>query len=157
MLSSYDHHYYELTPDAIFCSKETELHILFNNACVQMTLFLPINSGTDPLLRGVMAPPPDVLTAEGYDMTFGTSVLGWPIYIVSHRGGIDILNCRTLLLHGVTHPCLTRSFHPRTQVPSCQPFLTNGNPRSLTLWFWARFLNLQGLTDEEKDVGYWVI
>jgi len=40
-----------------FHSKESELHILFNNA-------------------GVMAPPLDALTAEGYDMTFGTNVLG---------------------------------------------------------------------------------
>jgi len=42
---------------AEFHGKETELHILFNNA-------------------GVLAPPPDALTAEGYDMTFGTNVLG---------------------------------------------------------------------------------
>jgi len=42
---------------AKFNSKETELHILFNNA-------------------GMLAPPPDALTAEGYDMTFGTGVLG---------------------------------------------------------------------------------
>jgi len=104
-----------------------------------------------------MFPPPDALTAEGYDMTFGTNVLGRLIYFVLHRGGIDILNRRTLLLYGVTHPYVTRSFHPRTQVPSRQPLLTNGSPRGLSLWFWARFLNIQGLTDEEKDVGCWVI
>ena len=30
--------------------------------------------------RGVMCPPPDALTAEGYDMTFGTNVIGQLIY-----------------------------------------------------------------------------
>jgi len=40
-----------------FLSKESQLHVLFNNA-------------------GVMACPTDLLTAEGYDMQFGTNVLG---------------------------------------------------------------------------------
>ena len=40
-----------------FLSKERELHILFNNG-------------------GVMATPIEQLTAEGYDLQFGTNVLG---------------------------------------------------------------------------------
>jgi len=40
-----------------FISKETELHVLFNNA-------------------GVMVPPIEQLTAQGYDLQFGTNVLG---------------------------------------------------------------------------------
>ncbi|OBZ71391.1 ATP phosphoribosyltransferase [Grifola frondosa] len=40
-----------------FLSKEKELHVLFNNA-------------------GVMSPPMDTLTADGYDLQFGTNVLG---------------------------------------------------------------------------------
>ncbi|CAE6523748.1 unnamed protein product [Rhizoctonia solani] len=40
-----------------FKSKEQELHVLFNNA-------------------GVMAPPVDQRTADGYDLQFGTNVLG---------------------------------------------------------------------------------
>ncbi|RXW24438.1 hypothetical protein EST38_g1428 [Candolleomyces aberdarensis] len=40
-----------------YLSKETELHVLFNNA-------------------GVMAPPMDDLTADGYDLQFGTNTLG---------------------------------------------------------------------------------
>ncbi|OBZ71127.1 hypothetical protein A0H81_08821 [Grifola frondosa] len=40
-----------------FLSKEKELHVLFNNA-------------------GVMSPPMDMLTADGYDLQFGTNVLG---------------------------------------------------------------------------------
>jgi len=40
-----------------FLSKETELHILFNNA-------------------GVMAPPVEQLTSDGYDLQFGTNVIG---------------------------------------------------------------------------------
>ncbi|KZP27446.1 NAD(P)-binding protein [Athelia psychrophila] len=42
---------------AEFNSKEPELHILFNNG-------------------GVMAPPVEELTADGYDLQFGTNVLG---------------------------------------------------------------------------------
>ncbi|KAI0088800.1 NAD(P)-binding protein [Irpex rosettiformis] len=40
-----------------FLSKETELHILFNNA-------------------GVMTPPVKQITSNGYDMQFGTNVIG---------------------------------------------------------------------------------
>ncbi|KAF5326839.1 hypothetical protein D9619_004230 [Psilocybe cf. subviscida] len=40
-----------------FASKEKALHVLFNNA-------------------GVMTPPIDMLTAQGYDLQFGTNVLG---------------------------------------------------------------------------------
>ncbi|KAF8956995.1 hypothetical protein BDZ97DRAFT_138376 [Flammula alnicola] len=40
-----------------FQSKEKELHVLFNNA-------------------GVMRPPVDQLTAQGYDLQFGTNVVG---------------------------------------------------------------------------------
>ncbi|KAH9945575.1 NAD-P-binding protein [Amylocystis lapponica] len=40
-----------------FLRQETELHILFNNA-------------------GVMNPPLDMLTSQGYDLQFGTNVLG---------------------------------------------------------------------------------
>jgi retinol dehydrogenase-12 len=40
-----------------FTSKEKALHVLFNNA-------------------GVMRPPIDMLTAQGYDLQFGTNVLG---------------------------------------------------------------------------------
>ncbi|PPQ63836.1 hypothetical protein CVT24_009786 [Panaeolus cyanescens] len=40
-----------------FASQEKELHVLFNNA-------------------GVMVPPIDMVTAQGYDLQFGTNVLG---------------------------------------------------------------------------------
>ncbi|CAA7262940.1 unnamed protein product [Cyclocybe aegerita] len=46
-----------------FLSKEKELHILFNNA-----LSLPSN--------GVMRCPVDMITTQGYDLQFGTNVLG---------------------------------------------------------------------------------
>ena len=48
-----------------------------------MDLFLLVTSGTHTSLRGVLSPPRDALTVEGYDMTFGTNVLGWLIPIVS--------------------------------------------------------------------------
>ncbi|KAF7375389.1 NAD(P)-binding protein [Mycena sanguinolenta] len=40
-----------------FTQKETQLHVLFNNA-------------------GLMGPPIEQLTSQGYDLTFGTNVLG---------------------------------------------------------------------------------
>ncbi|KAJ7041040.1 hypothetical protein C8F04DRAFT_1305865 [Mycena alexandri] len=40
-----------------FLSKETKLHILYNNA-------------------GIMVPPVELATLDGYDLTFGTNVLG---------------------------------------------------------------------------------
>ncbi|KIJ65114.1 hypothetical protein HYDPIDRAFT_131388 [Hydnomerulius pinastri MD-312] len=40
-----------------FLSKETQLHVLFNNA-------------------GVMVPPVELVTTDGYDLQFGTNVLG---------------------------------------------------------------------------------
>ncbi|KAI0050566.1 NAD-P-binding protein [Auriscalpium vulgare] len=45
-----------------YCSKETELHVLLNNG-------------------GVMTPPLDLITAQGYDGQFGTNVLGHFFFI----------------------------------------------------------------------------
>ncbi|KAH7913059.1 hypothetical protein BJ138DRAFT_1146934 [Hygrophoropsis aurantiaca] len=63
---------------AEFLSKETRLHVLFNNA-------------------GVMAPPVDLITTDGYDLQFGTNVLGHfyftqlllPTLIASARDSLD--------------------------------------------------------------------
>lgn len=49
---------------------------------MRILLFALITSETHPLLRGVLSPPLDALTAEGYDMTFGTNVLGLSIHFV---------------------------------------------------------------------------
>ena len=90
-----------------------------------------------------MSPPPDALTAEGYDMTFGTNVIGWLIWAVSrHSRDIDGLDFRTLLLHRIGHPRFIQGFHPRTQVPSRYSLLANGNHGGLSLRFRAGFLNL---------------
>ena len=124
-----------------------------------MHLFTLTSSGVHPSLRGVLAPPPDALTAEGYDMTFGTNVLGESVYAASRtqQRYPDVLNDRTLLLYGTTYPSVGQSFHPRTQVQSRQPLFTDGNSRCLTLWFWAGFLDLQGVANEEKDVRLYVV
>ncbi|KAJ7176761.1 NAD(P)-binding protein [Mycena filopes] len=45
------------TATETFLSEETELHILYNNA-------------------GIMVPPVELATVDGYDLTFGTNVLG---------------------------------------------------------------------------------
>ncbi|KAJ6598270.1 NAD(P)-binding protein [Mycena vulgaris] len=45
----------------VFLRQETKLHILYNNG-------------------GIMVPPVDLVTSDGYDLTFGTNVLG-PFYM----------------------------------------------------------------------------
>ena len=48
-----------------FGRKESQLHVLFNSA-------------------GVMFPPVELVTVDGYDLQFGTNVLGMPnIFIIS--------------------------------------------------------------------------
>lgn len=47
-----------------------------------MTPFTSITSRAYLLFRGMLAPP-DALTVDGYDMTFGTSVLGQFVYVVA--------------------------------------------------------------------------
>lgn len=48
----------------VYVRKEQELHVLFNNA-------------------GVMNPPIDTKTANGYDLQFGTNVLGHYLFTIS--------------------------------------------------------------------------
>ena len=50
--------------------------------------------------------PKDALTADGYDMTFGTNVVGWLTYDPSQpkQGYTDTPMYRTVLLHGIAHP-----------------------------------------------------
>ena len=65
-----------------FLSKEPELHVLFCNACASRPDLLSANrfktySGLGFHVRsGVMWPAVDLLTADGYDLQFGTNVLG---------------------------------------------------------------------------------
>ncbi|KAG8898569.1 hypothetical protein FRB99_007346 [Tulasnella sp. 403] len=60
-----------------FQRKEKELHILFNSAYVHHITCKPIDlMESDLLFSGVMIPPIDQLTADGYDLQFGTNVLG---------------------------------------------------------------------------------
>lgn len=58
----------------MLCSKEAELHVLFNNAQVYFTMWhkklLTLVSS------GVMVSPVEMKTANGYDLQFGTNVLG---------------------------------------------------------------------------------
>jgi NAD(P)-dependent dehydrogenase (short-subunit alcohol dehydrogenase family) len=63
---------------AELASRETALHLLFNNAYVVLSN-VAVNT---PLTRlridsGVLAPPMDALTEEGYDLQWGTNVLGY--------------------------------------------------------------------------------
>ncbi|ELU40588.1 short chain dehydrogenase domain-containing protein [Rhizoctonia solani AG-1 IA] len=59
----------EDAPNACTHSKEQELHVLFNNAA-------------DDLNSGVMAPPVEQRTSDGYDLQFGTNVLGHYFFTV---------------------------------------------------------------------------
>jgi retinol dehydrogenase 12 len=56
-----------------FIGKETELHTLYNNgyACV-----LPPRTRLTSVFSGVMYTPIDQVTQQGFDMQFGTNVLG---------------------------------------------------------------------------------
>ena len=67
------------------------------------------------------------------------------------------MNHRTLLFHGITYPSVAQSFHPRTQVSGYQPYLANGTPGCLSLWFWARLFDLQGFAKEEEDVRLYIV
>ena len=57
-----------------FIGKETELHTLYNNgyACV----LPPRQTRIDSCVSGVMYTPIDQVTQQGFDMQFGTNVLG---------------------------------------------------------------------------------
>ena len=59
-------------------SKEPELHILYNNAYALLDFVGSVGPLTRLLRsrRGVMGPPIDQLTEDGYDMQWGTNVLG---------------------------------------------------------------------------------
>jgi NAD(P)-dependent dehydrogenase (short-subunit alcohol dehydrogenase family) len=56
-------------------SKEKELHVLFNNgfATPGIPLLLALNLF---LNSGLFKPPIEQLTVDGYDLQFGTNVLG---------------------------------------------------------------------------------
>ena len=103
--------------------------------------------------------PSEALTADGYDMTWGTNVLGQSIRDVplTGRRHPNTRIRRTVLLHGIAYPCIIQSLHIREQVPCCQPLLANGNNGFLGLWLWPRFFNLQGFTKEEEDVRHYVV
>jgi retinol dehydrogenase-12 len=60
-------------------SKEKELHVLFNNGYVAVLANCQNQRNNCNFLRGVMAPPIEQLTADGYDLQFGTNVVG-PFY-----------------------------------------------------------------------------
>lgn len=55
-------------------SKETQLHVLFNNAYVFSEITV-LHRLTDEY-SGVMAVPLDRVTKQGYDSQFGTNVIG---------------------------------------------------------------------------------
>jgi retinol dehydrogenase 12 len=54
--------------------REPQLHILINNAYVHYTYHSA--NVTDHRRSGVMTPPIDLTTSDGYDLQFGTNVLG---------------------------------------------------------------------------------
>ena len=57
-----------------FLVKESQLHILFNNACVPS--YLSLVYCADAPKRGVMWPSVDQITKDGYDLQWGTNVVG---------------------------------------------------------------------------------
>jgi hypothetical protein len=92
-------------------------------------------------------------------MTFGTNVVGQLIRILSKvaTGYPEAPIRRTLLFHGAAPPRVIQNVHLREQATGREPHLANGTHGRIGLWFWAGFLNLQGLTEEEEDVGHRVV
>jgi NAD(P)-dependent dehydrogenase (short-subunit alcohol dehydrogenase family) len=85
-----------------FIGKESELHGLYNNAYVPHTFLLGKILHILMLLSGVMNTPPEKVTEQGYDMQFGTNVLGVCIEVIYITFSI---NCRSLLPHQVAPAC----------------------------------------------------
>ncbi|KAG8739317.1 hypothetical protein FRC12_016364 [Ceratobasidium sp. 428] len=86
-----------------FKSKEQELHVLFNNA-------------------GVMAPPVEQKTADGYDLQFGTNVLGHYFFT-------------TLLLPTLIHTARNSSLaHGHTRVINTSSSAVYLGPRGSIVW-----------------------
>jgi retinol dehydrogenase-12 len=93
-----------------FTRKESELHVLFNNACVSLSR----SEGSVVFTfqcSGLMAPPIDQLTADGYDMTWGTNTLGMKLFIDEHSRFEHILRTRTLLLYQTAPSRPLQGFH----------------------------------------------
>jgi hypothetical protein len=65
------------------------------------------NSSVTLRYRGVMTPPIDMITSDGYDLQFGTNVLGMlPYANVDGLGNANLLtDIRTLLLHEIAPTC----------------------------------------------------
>ena len=87
-----------------FIGKESRLHGLYNNAYVPLALSIAKYFTILMSVSGVMYTPVDKVTEQGYDMQFGTNVLG-----VWNRGNLLTITfsmiCRSLLPHQVTPPC----------------------------------------------------
>ena len=65
-----------------FIGKESELHGLYNNAYVPRVLFCREKLHILMSHSGVMYTPVDKITEQGYDMQFGTNVLGVSIEVI---------------------------------------------------------------------------
>jgi NAD(P)-dependent dehydrogenase (short-subunit alcohol dehydrogenase family) len=55
---------------------ELRLDILINNACVTLRHQSSNLLARNKTFSGIMSPPHEMLTEDGYDLTFGTNVLG---------------------------------------------------------------------------------
>jgi hypothetical protein len=65
---------------------------------------------------GMMVPPKEQVTAQNYDMQFGTNVIGKYLLFFDRSNGLSMYN-RSLAIHANVTTCLVRSYgcitHPR--------------------------------------------
>jgi retinol dehydrogenase-12 len=67
------------TSASMFLSQEERLHVLFQNASVPHLRPCTVSLTETPMFRGVMWPPHELLTKDGYDLQFGTNVIVSPL------------------------------------------------------------------------------
>ncbi|KIM74352.1 hypothetical protein PILCRDRAFT_14500 [Piloderma croceum F 1598] len=97
-----------------FLSKEKELHVLFNNG-------------------GVMAPPIEDITADGYDLQFGTNVLGHFYF--------------TKLLLPALIVAAQSTVHPRSRRARCQCLICGTSFRKPAFQYFQRWTS-------KEEIGY---
>jgi len=87
-------------------SREKELHVLFNNGSYFAVMFQTVHFWLFPH-SGVMFPPIQEVTADGYDLQFGTNVLGK--CVLNRPSALDI---GLLWLHASGHFYFTKLLLP---------------------------------------------
>jgi NAD(P)-dependent dehydrogenase (short-subunit alcohol dehydrogenase family) len=84
--------------------KEKLLHVLFNNALVHYHVLVRILFTVNKY-SGVMESPIEQVTAQGYDMQFGTNAIGTTLLIAYKDANITFCLYRALVPYRSTDAC----------------------------------------------------